>query len=62
MIALFMISTFSISSQHVKRAALRDFNAVSAEVLCEVRQVTACLVFLNPNSSKVFPLNPYFFY
>lgn len=27
---------FLLSLQHIKRTALRDFNASSAEVLCEV--------------------------
>ena len=33
----FRHSTFHVSNrQHIKKAALRDFGAVSAEVLCEV--------------------------
>lgn len=31
-----MLETSCTFSQHIKRAALRDFNAKSAEVLCEV--------------------------
>ena len=35
-ISLFYAIIFLLSLQHIKRAALRDFNASSAEVLCEV--------------------------
>ncbi len=35
-LALFYAIIFLLSLQHIKRAALQDFNASSAEVICEV--------------------------